>query len=492
MKHLLNTLKITILTCLVVNLCSCKKDKLITDSGAKIRFSQDSVLFDTVFTTIGSATRNIRVINNNKQKIKISNIQLMGGSASPFIINVDGSAGINFNDIEIAANDSMYIFIQVNINPGTNLPFIVSDKIVFSVNGNTQNVALEAWGQNAYYHRPTDAIKFTDGSYLAYSLISPTANATVTWNNDKPHVVYGYLVVDSAQTLIINAGVRVYFNYKAALWVYRYGTLQVHGQKGNEVSFQGARREKDYADDPGQWDRIWINEGSTKNEIDYAIIKNAYIGVQVDNFYNDLSFPRRLKITNTKIHNMSLWGMYASGFNVYGGNNVFSNCQAYSLNILLGGKYTFLHCTFANYWEKEKGRTEPTVNINNYTGLPQVLPLDSCYFGNCIIAGKLSNELNLDLNYSDNMYLPQPKFNNCWIKTTNSVSTSTVYSNVRTGSSLNFKDPASYNFEINTGETAVKNFTATQATVDASKFTTDLNGNSRNTISVTAGAYEVN
>jgi len=205
-----------------------------------------------------------------------------------------------------------------------------------------------------------------------------------------------------------------------------------------------------------------------------------------------LSFPRRLKITNTKIHNMSLWGMYASGFNVYGGNNVFSNCQAYSLNILLGGKYTFLHCTFANYWEKEKGRTEPTVNINNYTGLPQVLPLDSCYFGNCIIAGKLSNELNLDLNYSDNMYLPQPKFNNCWIKTTNSVSTSTVYSNVRTGSSLNFKDPASYDFEINTGETAVKNFTATQATVDASKFTTDLNGNSRNTISVTAGAYEVN
>ena len=482
------------LAVIAFNFISCKKDKIITDSSAKVRFSQDSVLFDTVFTTIGSSTRNIRVINNNKQKIKISNIQLQGGSSSSFIINVDGAKGTSFQDIEIAANDSMYIFIQVNINPGGNLPFIVRDKIIFSVNGNTQTVNLEAWGQDAYYHRPTDAIKFKDGTYLPYSIVTTSANPTVTWTNDKPHVIYGYLVVDSAQTLIINAGVRVYFNYKASLWVYRYGCLQVKGQKGNEVIFQGARREAEYADEPGQWDRIWINEGSVNNSIDYAIIKNGFIGVQVDNFYSDLTFPRKLKITNTKIQNMSLWGLYASGFNVYGGNNVISNCQEYSLNILLGGNYTFLHCTFANFWNKDKAREKPTVNINNYTGLPQVLPLDSCYFGNCIIDGKLSNEINLDLDYSDVSFQPKVKFSNCWLKTTAAVTNTLVYLNdIRTGgTSVSFKDPEKYDFELYNGETKVKGFVNTQATLDAGKFPFDLNNTARNTTSVSVGAYEAN
>ena len=68
---------------------SCKKDKFVTDPSATVRFSQDSVLFDTVFTTIGSATKNIRVINNNKQKIKISTIQFTKGSSSQFIIYVE-------------------------------------------------------------------------------------------------------------------------------------------------------------------------------------------------------------------------------------------------------------------------------------------------------------------------------------------------------------------------------------------------------------------
>ncbi len=488
-------IKFVLLTILVITFFSCKKDKLITDSSATVHFSQDSVLFDTVFTSIGSSTRNIRVINKNNQKIKISNIQLQNGSSSQFIVNVDGAKGISFQDIEIAANDSMYIFIQVNINPGGGLPFIVSDKLIFSVNGNTQSVALEAWGQDAYYHRPTDAIKFKDGTYFAYSLISSTKNIDTTWANDKPHVIYGYLVVDSAQTLIINAGVRVYFNYKAALWVYRYGCLQVKGQKGNEVFFQGARREKDYADEPGQWDRIWINEGSVDNSIDYAIIKNGYIGVQVDNFYNDLTFPCRLKITNTKIQNMSLWGLYASGFNVYGGNNVISNCQEYSLNILLGGKYTFLHCTFANFWSKDKAREKPTVNINNYTGLPQVLPLD-CYFGNCIIEGKLANEINLDLDYTNMAFQPQLKFSNCWLKTTASVTNTAIYQNdIRTGtSSVAFKDPNKYDFQLYPGEIKVKNFVNSQATIDAGKFPFDLNGpgSPRNTTSVSIGAYEAN
>lgn len=490
MKNIIKISVLFILSFLVFDFTSCKKDKLITDSGAKLQFSQDSVLFDTVFTTIGSSTKNIRVRNKNNQRIKISSIQLQGGTASPFIINVDGSPGKSFTDIEIAANDSMYIFIQVNVNPtNTNSPLIISDALLFSVNGNQQTVQLEAWGQDAYYHRPTDAIKFKDGTYLPYSLVSTSNNTTVVWNNDKPHVIYGYLVVDSTQKLIINAGVRVYLNNKAALWVYSYGELKVLGQKGNEVIFTGARREKDFADEPGQWDRIWINEGSVNNEINYAIIKNGYIGVQAELFGTNFNAPRRLKITNTKIQNMSLWGFYGYAYNVYGGNNVFSNCQEHSLNLLMGGKYTFLHCTFANFWTGEKARDKPTININNYSSL-QVLPLDSAYFGNCIVDGKLSNEIKLDLDYSDTNFPPSFVFNNCWLKTTNATTNATNYVNIRTGAtSIDFTDVSKYNFQA-PNDTRIRGFVHPDATTTAAKFPFDLNAVSRNTASVTVGAYE--
>ncbi|MEO6303942.1 MAG: hypothetical protein ABIP51_12300 [Bacteroidia bacterium] len=478
---------------LLLDLASCKKDKLITDAGSKLQFSQDSVLFDTVFTTIGSSTQNIRIRNKNNQRIKISAIELVGGSASAFILNVDGSPGRSFTDIEIAAHDSMYIFIQVNVNPGGNMPFIINDAIKFVVNENIQTVYLEAWGQDAYYHYPTDAIKFKDGSYLPFSYLNNDTNAiNVTWPNDKPHVIYGYLVVYTNQTLTINAGVQVYLNYKAGLWVYQKGELHVKGQKGNEVTFQGARREKDYADEPGQWDRIWINEGSDKNEIDYAIIKNGYIGIQAENLGTasglNPNAVRRLKLTNTKIQNMSLWGLYGLCFNIYGGNNVISSCQEHSVNLELGGKYTFIHCTFANFWNKDKARDKPALNVNNHTD-SDVWPMDSAYFGNCIIAGKLGNEVNLDLDFSDNTNQPGIIFSSCWLRTTNNTSDVNKYINVSKGDGLDFKDYGKYNLEVHATDSQIRGFTDPKALIDVQKFPFDLNNIARNTTSVTVGAY---
>ena len=234
---------------------------MLTDPSATLNFSADSVLFDTVFTTAGSTTRQIRVINNHDQPLTISSVNVRGGSSSAFFLNVDGSPGRSFSDVEVLAKDSIFIFIQVNVNPNsTNSPLVISDAIDFVLNGNTQTVYLEAWGQDAYYHKPTNAIKFVQGGYLAYSTISPGTNTTVTWILDKPHVIYGWLVVDSTQTLIIDPGVKVHFHQNAGLWVYRGGCLKVQGTLGNEVVFQGDRLEPYMQDEPGQWDRIWINE----------------------------------------------------------------------------------------------------------------------------------------------------------------------------------------------------------------------------------------
>jgi hypothetical protein len=470
---------------------ACRKDKLIDDPSARLEFSQDSVLFDTVFTSIGSSTRNFRVRNKHNRKIRISSIYVVGGEASPFFLNVDGAPGRRFSDIEIAANDSMYIFVQVNVNPDNALsPFIISDAIHFVVNGNEQKVPLEAWGQNAHYHYPTDAFKFQDGSYFKYSLISKDTLADTVWKKDKPHVIYGYLVVDEHQKLTIEAGVKVYLNYKSGIWVFKGGQIRVLGQKGNEVTFQGARREKDYADEPGQWDRIWINEGSDNNLIDYAIIKNGFIGVQAELFdgANFLTKPGKLTIRNTIIQNMSLWGLYGVAFKIDGGNNVISNCQEHALNLTLGGVYNFHHCTFANFWNKQKSREKPTVNLNNYSET-QIIP-HSFYFGNCIIDGGRENEVGVDIKGTDSV-LMLFRFSNCWLKTTNNTSDTSFYSSVQKGTTpLNYKNTGNYEFWLSPDEGRASVFSNSQATADRNLYPKDINGTLRKISPVTAGAYE--
>ena len=463
------------------------------DSSVKLSFSQDSVLFDTVFTSIGSATRQIRVRNTYNQKINISSIQFEQGTSSNFIMNVDGISGKVVNNVEILANDSAFIFIQVKVDPTNSLsPLIIQDKILFDINGNTQSVALEAWGQDAHYHYPDKAIQFKNG-FLPYSIVSNQANVTVNWgggtgiSDNKPHVIYGWLVVDSTQKLVINPGVKVYFHQNAGLWVYRYGTLQVNGTLGNEVIFQGDRREADYADIPGQWDRIWINEGKTDNYINYAIIKNSYIGIQAEVLLK-LNQPKRLKVTNTIVKNCSKWGLYTTAFNIWAANNVICNSKEYCANITLGGNCIFLNNTFANYFSKDGGRgTQPCVHIDNFDGT-NIWPYDSLYFGNCIIDGSLTgSELDVDVRNpatATKIY----QFNSCLLKS--AVITGTTSINTIYNLSANFVDPSVYNFKLKSSGSAAKGIgNNTLINLYSTILSSDISNAVRSS-TPSAGAYE--
>jgi hypothetical protein len=129
--------------CLIFSVISCKKDTIITDSGAKLNFSQDSILFDTVFTQIGSFTKYFRVVNPNNRKINISNLSLARGNSSFYRLNIDGIPGKSFQNIEIAAGDSIYVFVEVTIDPNAQSnPFVYQDSVVFETNGNIQDVDL--------------------------------------------------------------------------------------------------------------------------------------------------------------------------------------------------------------------------------------------------------------------------------------------------------------------------------------------------------------
>ncbi|HZE85336.1 MAG TPA: hypothetical protein VE035_13570, partial [Puia sp.] len=92
---------------------SCQKDSFITSKGAIVGFSSDTLFFDTVFTTAGSVTQSVKIFNGNDQKLRLSDLKLMGGNKSFFSINVDGYPGPEKKDLELEAGDSLYIFVVV-------------------------------------------------------------------------------------------------------------------------------------------------------------------------------------------------------------------------------------------------------------------------------------------------------------------------------------------------------------------------------------------
>src|SRR5215203_4815512 len=92
-------------------ICSCKKDSFIMASDARIQTSVDSLKYDTVFTSIGSITQSFKISNLNNQRLLLSKVKLVGGTTSPFKININGYAAQEISDIEIAADDSIYVFV---------------------------------------------------------------------------------------------------------------------------------------------------------------------------------------------------------------------------------------------------------------------------------------------------------------------------------------------------------------------------------------------
>ena len=413
------------LALLCIGSFACRRDQITTSSSAKLDFSVDTILFDTVFTTLGSTTAALRVYNNNDEKVSISSIDLWGGTESQYRMNVDGINGPTHSDIEINGKDSLWIFVEVTVDPGNiNIPFIVEDSIVFMTNGNRQSVILNAWGQDAHFHGSLGGAEYL-------------GNCDEVWNNDKPHVLYGIIGVDSCCSLTINPGTQVYCHDKSGIFVYK-GALEVNGELGSEVVFQGDRLEPFYDDLAGQWgievdigfetdfgvEFATITRGgiylyqSKESTIDYAIIKNGIIGLQVDT--TDLATGYNLTMNNTKIMNMSAIGLLSRGGTIQGDNNEITNCGQSCAALTLGGSYHFRHCTFANFWT-ESNRQAPSFYLSNYyvdvNDDLQIRNFGEAVFENCIMHGnnaQLSDfsEWILDL---EDLEVVSYEFSSCYV-----------------------------------------------------------------------------
>lgn len=387
-KHKLLTPFLLAAGFLLLIFTSCRKDEDFIQTPVSLAFSQDTVIFDTVFTTIGSVTAWLKVYNKESQPVKIDRIYLAGGSQSMYRINIDGKSTTSVDDYELAANDSMFIFVEVTVNPNnSNNPLIISDSIVFINKGKTQDVQLVAWGQDAHFIVPDKQI-----GTINYSIVA-AENETVEWTNDKPWVIYGYAVVDSTGMLKIAKGTRVHFHNNSGLWVYKGGSIKVEGTKDEPVTFQGDRMDPYYRDLPGQWDRIWLNEGSTDNEFNYAVIKNGFIGIQAEIL--DQSMGNKLVLNNTVIDNMSGRGLFTRAYRVEATNCRITNSGDITVYLSTGGSYDFRHTTIGNYWSYGGSRQVPALAVANYEityTATYIGDLVKAYFGNCIIYGSNKEE----------------------------------------------------------------------------------------------------
>jgi hypothetical protein len=368
-----------IIVILFLGIASCKKESFITSSDATIYTSADTIKYDTVFVTAGSITQSFKIFNTNNQRLLLSQVKLMGGSQSPFKININGIATSQLSNVEIAANDSIYIFVSVTINPNSNnLPFIISDSISINYNGNEKFVQLQAYGQNAHF------------------LNNQIIEDNVTWTNDLPYVILGSLQIDTTATLNINAGCKIYTHADAPILV--DGTMKINGEKNNEVIFTGDRLDEDYKDLPASWPGIYFRSTSNNNEITFAIIKNANQAVVVT--APSINANPKLSIHQCIINNAFDAGLLIKNSFVNVDNSLISNCGS-NINIINGGKFNFTNCTAAAYSNLFMLHLKPVLQVSNfsYENGSLVTADINATFTNCIFwgdGGVLDDEININ------------------------------------------------------------------------------------------------
>jgi len=452
----------------IIFLISCEKEEIITDPDVRLTFSSDTILFDTVFTTIGSTTKQLKVYNPYNQKVRISSVYLAIGDDSNFRLNINGFTNNNVTDIEIPAKDSIYIFIEVTIDPmGVNSPMVVEDSIIFITNGSEQDVDLLAWGQDMH-------------------LINGEIISSQTWTNDKPYLIYNSMLVDTGHLLTIEEGTEIYFHRNSSMLV--CGTLIVNGTINNPVVFQGDRLEEIYEDVPGQWGTIAFLDGSTGNNLSFAIIKNGIAGFQVGE--HDKSTSPSLNLSCCTIENMTFAGIYSFGSTISASNTIITDCGSMALALLKGGDYEFIHCTISNNWNYSI-RITPSVVLSNYfeyDGNLYVRDLTRADFGNCIIYGNQKSEIGFasDTDLASFNFL----FDHCLIKLdsdTTDISDEFLFRSIILNQDPKFVSIENHDYQLDT-----LSFAKDKGALEiGNRFPFDLNLNSR--IIDTApdlGAYE--
>ena len=341
---------------------SCKKENFATGTDINISFSADTIILDTLFTEIGSATYYFKVYNNSDKTAKFDEISLGNRKQSAYRTRIDGQESNQAFNVQIAANDSMFIFIETTLARNTqNEPSLIKDSIIFRSGQYTKDIDILSWGQNV-------------------NMINSQNISTQSWDKSIPYLIYGNIIVDTLQTLTIEEGSKLYFHKNSKLTI--KGKLIVNGETERPVLFSSDRLEDFYNDVPGQWDGIYFQKGNLGAEITNTIIENSSVGLS----FNQPIIGSEIKINNSIVRHCLKNGIEITTGNFLLNNLIITNCGHAALSLSDGTNGTINHSTIANYYEY--GRNNRSLVISNNK--------NDITITNSIIYGTFPNEIYID------------------------------------------------------------------------------------------------
>lgn len=363
-------------------LTSCSDDdSFSTSSGARLTFAVDTVRFDTVFSTVPTATKSFWVYNNSGDGLRIQTAQLEHGNQNGYRVNIDGTfldntTGSISNNFEVRKGDSIRVFVELTSpTNGGDGPQLIEDNIVFTLeSGAQQKVCLSAYSWDAQ---------------LVNSLV--VSNDT-TIASQKPIVIYGGIKVDSAATLTIEAPTKLYFHDGAGVDV--FGRLVVNGTATDNVVFRGDRTDRMFDYLPydrvsGQWGGVRFHSSSTGNTLTYADIHSGSNGITCDST-GVTEGVSDLVLSRSTVHNCK-----GVGVSLHCNNVLIENCQISNTYgdclAILGGSVSVVNCTLAQFYPFSYGRGAALRFSNGSSETAS--PLASLSVNNTLITGYETDEI---------------------------------------------------------------------------------------------------
>ena len=460
---------------LVMSACS-KDEQFTTDRSAVLTFSEDSIKFDTLFTTIGSSTETLMIYNRNDNGVRLKNVKLENAAATGFRMNLDGQFGTSFDNLELYGGDSLFCFIEVTIKPqNNNDPVLIKDELVITLeSGTQQRIPLKVYGQDAEI------------------LHDPTITANTTYTATKPYLIYGALTINEGVTLTLAPGARLFFHANG--YIDCNGTLYADGSD-EEIILRGDRLDHMFDYLPydrldNQWLGIIFNNSSKDNYLKNVDIHSGSYGISA---YGENTDNTKLTLLNSTIHNVGGDGLYLNNCAAIIANTQISNCRGNCVEVF-GGKYTFDFCTIAQFcpWIAARGHALEFSNGSNgddYKALKQLS------MTNCFITGYAKDEVfgtpNNKVTDAEFNFI----FTNCVLCTEEPKTYAENFVNCTyqtTDQSNNFKtfDTKNFIYDFQLTEGSIARGKGTDADNILTIYPTDRLGKERSASSIDVGCYQ--
>lgn len=371
----------------LLSMTACHQQDTIT-STAQIRFSQDSVYFDTVFTSIGSSTQRIMLYNDSKHSVFIESVS----SKTPYFqVNLDGESQIDLiKNYELPGKDSIFLFIRACIDPlKQDNPVLIEDTLLFMINSQVIGLPIQAYGQDVIL------LKTKEGrTEFPYGY---------TFNAKKPYLIYDTVLVAGKMQIV--PGATLYMHNNAS--IYALGSVEAIGNKNAPITIRGDRLDQLFEQVPykyasGQWGGLYFlhykGEPAPTYSLNHVYLLSGNIGLYC--LSEDKEQRGTLTMTNSKVHNHAMYGVVLQNTDAAISNCEISNCAAYCV-YLAGGTHTLTHNTIASFF----GYPYTTINIHQViredvaalyiNNLSKQYAPTIANVRNCIITGARDNNIAL-------------------------------------------------------------------------------------------------